>query len=229
MQPQTSQTPHTRQTATLIAIVAVAAGLAGYAAATQGPSIIHAFAASTTNTSTTSTSTNSTNPTCPNMGEGQSVMIGSPVGQFGPPQFQSGPVGYQSYQAPTSIASGTTITITSTSGEFRVFGSPTTNGTASATLTFTVNSLLSRGYVLTLTSGTVTINGTAYTVSSGTATMNLFANSITGQGTTSSGGAFEFQARASGDFTGTTTARLTLDINAGSTEYAVLLSGTIKG
>ena len=143
------------------------------------------------------------------------------MGQFGPPGFQS--------QNQVSIASGTSITITSTSGEFRVFGSPSTNGTASATMTFSVSSQLSRGYVLTLTSGTVTINGTAYTVSSGTAQMNGAANSISGQGTTSSSGAFEIQARAYGDFTGATTARVTLDIKVGSTEYAVLLSGTIQG
>ena len=209
------------QTATIIAIVAVAAGLAGYAAATQGPSIIHAFAASTSNTTqTTTTSNNSTNLVCPNMGGGHSVMIGSPMGQFGPPGFQS--------QNQVSIASGTSITITSTSGEFTVFGSPTTNGTASATLTFSVASQLSRGYVLTLTSGTITINGTAYTVSSGTAQMNGAANSISGQGTTSNG-AFEIQARAYGDFTGTTTAQVRLDIKSGSTEYAVLLTGTIQG
>jgi hypothetical protein len=211
----------TTQTATIIAIVAVAAGLAGYAAATQGPSIIHAFAASTLSTSQTTTSTNGTNLVCNNMNGGHPDMIGSPMGQFGPPRFQS--------QNQVSIATGTSIAITSTSGEFRVFGSPTTNGTANATMTFSVSSQLSRGYVLTLTGGTITINGTAYTVSSGTAQMNRAANAISGQGTTSSNGAFEVQARAYGDFTGTTTAQIALDIKIGSTDYAILLSGTIQG
>jgi len=233
-QPQNTATTHSRHTATLIAIVAVAAGLAGYAAATQGPSIIHAFAATTQNTSTTTTSTNSTNQTCVNMGNGrQGMFIGSPPGQFGPPSgfpgFQGGFQGFQNSNLP-NITSGTTISITSTSGEFRVFGAPTENGTASATLTFTVSSNLHGGYVLTLTSGTITINGTAYTVQTGTARMNPMANAISGQGTlTTSNGAFEIQARASGDFTGTTTAQATLDVNTGTAQYLVLLSGTIKG
>jgi hypothetical protein len=95
-------------------------------------------------------------------------------------------------------------------------------------MTFTVNSELSRGYVLTLTSGSISFNGTNYSLSSGTAQMNLFANGIQGQGTASSSSAFSFQAFAVGNFTGNTTARVMLDFKSGSTEYGILLTGTIQ-
>ncbi len=209
----------TKSLALLIAAVAVSAGLVGYYAATQGPTIFHALAASTT---TTDSGTSSNN------------FWGHPQQNYGPQSFQQRPPGGPAgalwgNQQITNISSGTTITITSASGQFIVFGNPSDNGTASGTLTFTVNSELSSGYVLTLSSGSVTINGATYTISSGTAQMNIFANGIQGQGTASSGSTFTIRASAEGNFSGATTARAMLDFKTGSTEYEVLLSGTITG
>jgi len=124
------------------------------------------------------------------------------------------------------MTAGQTITITSTQGTFRTVGvTPTRNGTASGTLTFTVTGKLSQGYILSLTSGTLTVDGTTYTVSSGSAQMGRAADVIIGQGTTTPTGQFLVQAQARGSFAGTT-GSVALDLN-GSTEYAVFLTGTI--
>jgi len=135
--------------------------------------------------------------------------------------------GWFQYQSPVSLTVGQTITITSTQGRFFVYATPTKNGTASGTLTFTVTGKLARGYTLSLTSGTIVVNGTTYTVSSGSAQMGLFANSMVGQGTTTPAGQFLFQAQARGSFAGTS-GSVSLDFTNGTTEYAVLLAGTVK-
>ena len=134
--------------------------------------------------------------------------------------------GFQ-FQTPVSLTVGQTITITSTQGRFFVYATLTKNGTASGTLTFTVTGKLARGYTLSLTSGSIVVNGTTYTVSSGSAQMGLFANAMIGQGTTTPAGQFLFQARAQGSFAGTS-GSVSLDFTNGTTEYAVLLAGTVK-
>ena len=131
------------------------------------------------------------------------------------------------FQSPVSLSVGQTITITSTQGRFFVYATPSKNGTASATLTFTVTGKLARGYTLSLTSGTIVVDGTTYTVSSGSAEMGPFANAMIGQGTTTPTGQFLFQARAHGSFAGTS-GSVSLDFTNGTTEYAVLLAGTVK-
>jgi hypothetical protein len=206
----------TKSIALLVAIVALSAGLIGYAAATEFPSLLHIFAASTT------TNDSQTTNLSPPQGQGPPFMNGGG-------QHHRSPLWGGGGQQATSIPAGTTITITSTQGQFIVFGSPGDNGTASGTLTFTVNSQLASGYVLTLTSGTITVNGSSYTVSSGTAQMNPFANGITGQGTASSSSSFTIRALATGSFTGTTSARVMLDFKTSSSEYGVMLTGTIQG
>jgi hypothetical protein len=213
----------TKTLAFLIAAIAVSAGLVGYFAATQGPSLFQAIADSTTTSTSPSTSSNWVGHQAPNgfFGGPQRSQWGS---QWGPGQG-----GWHRGQSITNISSGTTITITSTSGKFIVLGSPSDNGTASGTLTFTVNSELSSGYVLTLTGGSITINGATYSVSSGSGQMNLLANGIQGQGTASSGSSFTIRAFASGNFSGTTTAQAMIDFKSGSMEYGVLLSGNISG
>lgn len=221
--------------ALLIAAVAISGALVGYVAATQIPTIAHAFADSTSSsTTTTSSETSSSSYSSIN---GNWMMNGNypPPAQGSGPwrQFGGGGFGgignWQYSQQVVTIPTGTTITITSTQGQFRVFGNPSENGTASGTLTFTVDSNLSSGYVLTITSGTLTINGTTYTISSGTAQMNLAANGIQGQGTASSNSTFTIRASASGNFSGNVSARTMLDFKSGSTEYAVFLTGTIQG
>ena len=209
-----------RTLATIIAIVAISAGLAGYTVGAQAPSILHVFADS----SMPANIVNCSNFSCFRMSAG-------PFGGFqgGFAKILGGPFGPGSNLTPVSIASGTNIVLTSTSGQFRVVGNPKENGTASGTITFTVKSDLSRGYILTITSGSITVGGTTYTISSGAAQMGPFARAISGEGTTTSSGAFLISAQAHGNFSGSTTAREMLDLKAGSTEYAILLSSTLKG
>jgi hypothetical protein len=124
---------------------------------------------------------------------------------------------------------GQTITLTSTTGNYYVVGTQgKTNGTASGTLTFTVAGKLSAGYILNM-GGSLTVNGTTYDVTSGSAVMGPGGAGIQGQGATSSAGSYILRATARGDFSGTTTARVSLDFSNGTTEYAVLLTSTITG
>jgi hypothetical protein len=106
-------------------------------------------------------------------------------------------------------------------------GTPTNNGTASGTITFTVTSKLSQGYALSITSGSIVVGGTTYTVSSGTAQTGPFADTIIGQGSTTPTGTFLLRGFARGSFAGTTS-QIIFDFKAGSTEYAVALTGTIQ-
>jgi hypothetical protein len=145
---------------------------------------------------------------------------------FGGPPSRGG--GGHGPPTPVTVSNGQVITVTSTKGEFRVVGDRDKNGTASGTLTFTVAGKLSGGYIMSI-GGSITVNGTTYTVSSGSGRMSPFANSISGQGTTSSGGTYLLDAAAHGDFTGASTANVGLDFGNGTTEYAVTLAGTIQG
>ena len=133
---------------------------------------------------------------------------------------------FSQYQSQVSLSVGQTITVTSTSGEYFVVGSPSTSGTASGTLTFTVTGKLSEGYTLSLTSGSLTIAGTTYTISSGSAQMDPSGMMISGQGTTTPTGQFILHAMAHGTFVGTS-ASVSLDFTNETTEYQVTLSGSV--
>jgi hypothetical protein len=126
-----------------------------------------------------------------------------------------------------SLTVGQTITVTSTQGSYYVIGTPSNNGTASGTITFTVTAKLTEGYTLSITSGSLIVGGTTYTISSGTAQSGQGADLITGQGTTTPTGQFLLQGAARGSFAGTT-GQLLLDFQAGSTEYAVALTGAVQ-
>jgi hypothetical protein len=126
-----------------------------------------------------------------------------------------------------NVSVGQTITLTSTQGVYHVVGEPSENGTASGTLTFTVTGSLTEGYTLSL-SGSIVVNGATYSVGSGSAQMNPSANTISGQGTTSPTGTFIVQATAHGDFV-SSNGIVSLDFNAGSTEYLINLSTTVTG
>lgn len=129
--------------------------------------------------------------------------------------------------AQVNISVGQTFTVTSTSGEYYVPGNRNTNGTASGTLTFTVTGKLSEGYTLSVTSGSVKVAGTTYTIASGTAQMNRGASGVTGQGSLTPSGEFIFTASAHGTFVGST-GTVSMDLQSGSSEYLVLLSGSIS-
>jgi hypothetical protein len=122
-----------------------------------------------------------------------------------------------------TVTDGQTFTVTSTSGEYRVVGSTTENGTASGTITFTVTGSLTSGDTLSI-SGTVVIAGTTYTISSGSAEMNPSATTISGQGATTPTGQFLLQASAHGNFVGSS-GQVSLDLSNGTTEYLISLTG----
>jgi len=131
--------------------------------------------------------------------------------------------------AAPSFTSGQVITVTSTSGNYFVVGSQgKTNGTASGTLTFTVGGKLHAGYTLSV-SGVITVAGTTYTVTSGSAVMGPGGANIVGTGATSPSGTFILRASARGDFAGSATSKVSLDFSNGTTEYAVILTGSIAG
>jgi len=133
------------------------------------------------------------------------------------------------HSAATNFTTGQTITLTSTNGNYFVVGSQgLTNGTASGTLTFTVTGKLTAGYILNV-GGSLTVAGTTYNVTSGSAVMGPGGSGIQGEGATSPSGSYIVRATAHGDFSGTTTSRVSLDFSSGTTEYAVVLSGTITG
>jgi len=123
------------------------------------------------------------------------------------------------------VSVGQTITFTSTSGQYIVVGHRTENGTASGSVVFTVTGNLTQGFTLSI-AGKVVVGSTTYTISSGSGQMNPSASTISGQGATSSSGAFILQGTSRGSFVGST-ATVSLDLQSGSTEYFVVLSGTV--
>ena len=177
---------------------------------------------STTSTSSTGTSSSTSNQTylpCPQgrgsgWGSATSTWSGLPGREFG-------------LRSTVNLAVGQTITVTSSQGSYHVVGTPSNNGTASGSVTFTVTSKLSEGYTLSITSGSIVVGGTTYTISSGSAQTGPLADAISGQGTTTPTGQFLLQGLARGSFAGTT-GLLHLDFEAGSTEYAVTLIGTVQ-
>jgi len=135
--------------------------------------------------------------------------------------------GGQRYAPQANLTVGQTITVSSTQGKYFVVGNAAHNGTASGTVTFTVTGKLAAGYTLSIASGNLVVDGTTYTVSSGSAQLDRAANALVGQGATTPSGQFLIRAGAHGSFAGTT-ATMSLDLGAGSTEYLVFLAGTVK-
>jgi len=132
---------------------------------------------------------------------------------------------------------GQVFNITSTQGHFKVVGDKSENGTASGTVTFTVTGKFAAGYTLSMTSGSLDVNGTTYAISSGSAQTGRYAHHMVGQGTTATigttaggttSGAFLMRATARGTFGGEY-ATMSLDLQSGTTEYAIFLVGTIQG
>jgi hypothetical protein len=129
---------------------------------------------------------------------------------------------------------GQVINITSTQGHFKVVGDKSENGTASGTVTFKVTGKFANGYTLSITAGNFNVNGTTYAISSGSAQTGHYAHHMVGQGTTvgttsgTASGAFLMKATARGTFGGEY-ATMSLDLQSGTTEYAIFLVGTIQG
>jgi hypothetical protein len=202
------------------------AGIAIAAALLASPWVLAATSTASTSTassnssaSTTSNSTGSQNYMTCQRGQGFDQGYGR--------SNMPGPFGRSDLQNTVNMTVGQTITITSSQGTYHEVGSPSNNGTASGTVTFTVTSKLAEGYTLSISGGSLVVGGTTYTISSGSAQTGTFAETITGQGTTTPAGQFLLQGYARGSFAGTS-GTLLLDFKAGSTEYAVALSGAIQ-
>ena len=136
-------------------------------------------------------------------------------------------IGLGGPQAP-AFSNGQTISVASTAGSYFVVGTQgKTNGTASGTLTFTVDGKLKAGYILSV-SGSIQVAGTTYAITSGSAEMGPGGANIVGQGATSSSGTLIFRASASGNFSGASTSRVVIDFSNGTTEYAIVLTGSIS-
>ncbi len=211
---------------TRTAQLTAAAGIAIAVALLASPWVI--AATSTTSTSGASTSSSSTSSGSPTGNANYTMCQQSPgpMRGFGR-EGMAGPPGQVFMQSGASLTVGQTITVTSTQGEYHLIGDPSVNGTASGTITFTVTSKLDQGYTLSMSSGTIVVDGTSYTIASGSAQTGRSADVITGQGSTTPTGEFLLQGFARGSFSGTT-GQLLLDFQAGSTEYAVALSGSIQ-
>lgn len=212
---------------TRTAQLSVVAAIAIAAAIFASPWVM--AAASTVSTSTTAT--NSTATSTSNSTNAQNYTAcqdgrGSGRG-FDRPDMPGPPGRSFDFQETANLTVGQTITVTSSQGAFQVIGTPSNNGTASGTITFTVTSKLAEGYTLSITSGSIVVGGTTYTISSGTAQAGPSADLILGQGTTTPTGQFLLRGTARGSFAGTT-GSLLLDFKAGSTEYAVALTGTVQ-
>ena len=212
---------------TRTAQLAAIAGIAITAALLASPWVIAATTTASTVTSTpnaTSTSTSNSigtqNFTYCRHGRGFGWGTGF--------QNWSGPPGpLLAQQNAVNLTVGQTITITSSSGYYYVVGTPSSNGTASGTITFTVTSKLSEGYTLSITSGSIVVGGTTYAISTGTAQTGPSADVISGQGTTTPTGQFLLQGTARGSFAGTT-GQLHMDFSTGSAEYSLNLTGTVQ-
>jgi hypothetical protein len=205
------------------------AAIAGIVIATALIATPWVFAA--TSTASTSTSTNPKTVLTPNTTGTQNCAAWQQgLGFGGGTDYQpgAGPPG-RSFGTPATanLTVGQTITVTSSRGSYYVVGTPSNNGTASGTVTFSVTSKLPEGYTLSITSGSVVVGGTTYTISSGTVQTGPSADVIAGQGTTTPTGQFLLQGDARGTFAGTTS-QLLLDFKTGSTEYAVTLTGTVQ-
>lgn len=215
-------------TVAAVALTLVAAFLA-YSAMVAPASAQTAATSSTSSTSASSTIRNSHAPPGPGqwmVPNGQGGQGG--FGRGGP--FQGGQMrgGQGPSQQQANLTVGQTISVTSTQGRFLVVGDSAENGTASGTVTFTVTGKLSAGYTLSITQGNIVVNGTTYTLSSGSAQMDRAATTLTGQGTTTPSGQFIVQASARGSFAGSS-ATVSIDLGAGTTEYLVTLTGTVEG
>jgi hypothetical protein len=132
---------------------------------------------------------------------------------------------------------GQVFTIASTQGHYYVVGDKSETGTASGTMTFTVTGKFAGGYSLSITTGSLDVNGTTYAVSAGSAESGPYAHHMVGQGTTAltgttsgstTSGAFLMRATARGTFGGEY-ATMSVDLQSGTTEYAIFLVGTVQG
>jgi len=145
----------------------------------------------------------------------------------GNPNFQQ-MLKHSAYAAPQRIqlSTGQTITLTSVAGGYWVVGNPSSNGTASGTLSLQVSSGLTGGYILTVTGGSLNINGTTYTVSGGSAELGPYGVYMVGHGQAGSA-QFLFLDRNLGRFGSANYGVLRVDLKDGTSEFAARLLVTV--
>ena len=212
----TEMTTNTTKTATVAAVaLALVAVMLAYS------TMILPVSAQTATPSTSASTPISNSNSVP----GQLAKLGAQ-----PVPLQRGPMrgGYGPIQQQANLTVGQTISVSTAQGKFYAVGNAKDNGTASGSITFTVTGKLAAGYTLSITQGTIVVNGTTYTVSSGSAQLDRSASALVGQGATTPSGQFLIRASAHGNFVGTT-ATMSLDLNAGTTEYLVFLAGSVRG
>jgi hypothetical protein len=151
--------------------------------------------------------------------------------------------------APAALTVGQTITLTSTSGTWKLISTPAatgsaTTGPAAGTMTLTVTGVFKAGYTLSLTSGSLTLStatpatsgttstpiSTTYAFGTGSAVMGPHQAHLVGQGTLASAtpGSFLFAAGAHANFQGKTFSTLRFDLKVNGQEYGVLLLVTAQ-
>jgi hypothetical protein len=214
-------------TAKIAAVAATVAAMMLAYSALFAP--VSAQSAPTTSSSASSTQSNSNVSAPPFVGAGPGGQLGAFQGGFQGGPLRGGGGGHGGgifQQSQPTLSVGQTITVTSTQGEYYLASDHSTNGTASGALTFTVTGKLTGGYTLSISSGSLVVGSTTYTVSSGSAQMGPDAGTLVGQGATTPSGQFLVRATARGSFAGSS-ATISLDLSAGSTEYLVFLAGGI--
>lgn len=127
-----------------------------------------------------------------------------------------------------NLSVGQKITLTSVAGGYKEVGNPAVNGTATGTITLVVTGSFRAGYALSVTGGSITVNGTTYTISGGTALLGPYGARLLGQGQASDGAQFLFHGRNLGKFGSMAYGVLGIDLQSGSSEFAVRLLVTVS-
>lgn len=87
-----------------------------------------------------------------------------------------------------SLASGETLTLTSVKGGYRLIGTGI-NGSASATISLSIEGVFRSGYSLTLSAGAISFAGTSYAVEGGSAVAGAHLRHFAGTLETTAGSA----------------------------------------
>lgn len=126
-----------------------------------------------------------------------------------------------------NLSVGQTINLTSVAGGYWVVGDRGTNGTAAGSMTLQVTGNLTGGYAISISGGSLNINGTTYAISGGSAELGPHGRLIVGQGDAGTA-QFLFHGRNLGKFGTTDYGIVRVDLQSGSSEFAVRLLVTIS-
>ncbi len=136
-------------------------------------------------------------------------------------------VGSQGSSASGGLGVGSNIVLTSVVGGYRVLGEHV-NGSATATLNFSVTGALHGGYTLSVVGGTISVGGQTLIVTGGTAQLGVHMRVFSGQVTAVAAGSQAqstvlFMGRFAANINGAHYYVMRLDFTQGGTEYLVTL------